>query len=615
MVSFFYKSNKAIRLTPERREKFCDRIVEYFKQYYTDLESSKLEATAILKELYPDYDNSNDKINKIPSLYEQYKTYTSAIQRACYPSYDAILDIEGQDLRSNNLAGTYKASLIYDWYLIDLMNTLDECQDDWAIKGEAAATICWKEVITEMKTKEPVLEIDELGLPNIGSQTVKVPVETFSAVDVKRIDPHNLYFDKTQVNNWFNCRKIYRDFIPLEEVFANETISLTREEKKELKDMVYGNNEKVGNLYAELINQDTRIIGNTVEVLEFEGDFIDPETYEVYRTIEATVIAGKYLGKFEESQKPQSSIIWACYMAKPDTGRGQSPLRIPEILNQVQNMCADLTLASWKLNTYPTFLAPKGAFTEYIALEAGVPVEYDETMTGATPQKLDFSNGLRGFEFSDFFQQKMENATGINQYMQGSLDGTVRTATESAYIHSGANMRMNREAHLFSHRFLYNLVRRYALFKKVYDTGEKDIRLANGEYAKVTAEVRNGNYTFIIGGSQSAVERDAETNKLFQMLGLPAFQTFLQMIDPYTASEFFKWVLNRSNFKAVEQVTEMMNLNGRLRQLAQQLGIQEQNYEGFRRDMMNEFFTQAPQIFNNLYQRNELENRLLGGGN
>lgn len=613
MVTYFNKANKQVKLSPERREKYCATIVDYFSQYYSDLEQPKTDTTNILKELFPDFDNTTNKINKIPSLYEQYKTYTSAIQRSCYPSYDAILDIEGQDLRSNNLASTYKASLVYDWYLIDLMSQLDECQDDWAIKGEAAAAICWREEVTEVKTEQAVIKTDDFGIPYVDTQQVTVPVETFAAVDAKRIDPHNLYFDKTQVNNWFHCRKIYREFLPLEEVLTNTSIKLTREEKSNLKELVYGKNNKTENLYTERIDKDSRVIGNTVEVLEFEGDFVDPETYEVYRKIEATVIAGKYLGKFEESKKPQSSIIWAVYMARPDTGRGQSPLRIPEILNAVQNMCADLTLKSWELNTYPTFLAPKGAFTEYINIEPGVPVEYDATALGEAPSRIDFSSGLHGFDFSDFFQRKMENATGINQYMQGAMDGSVRTATESAYIHSGASMRMAREAHLFSHRFLYKLVRRYALFKKVYDTSDHDIRLANGDYARVTEEVRNGNYTFIIGGSQSAVEREAETNKLFQMLGLPVVQTLMQVLDPYTASEFLKWMLNRSNFKATDQILEMMNINGTLKRLANQLGISPKNYNGFRTDMLNYIEDNLPQLAQGLQTKNNIEAQLNGG--
>lgn len=597
MVAYFYKANKKVRLTPERRSNIASTINQWFKDFYPDLEEPKQETLCILKEVFPTYDRGKEKINKIPSLYEQYKTYTSAIQRACYPSYDAMLDIEGQDRRSNDLAATYKASLIYDWYNINLLNSIDECQDDWAFKGEAAVYICWRENIVQIKEQEQYQSIDEFGIPRVSNATVTRDIETFKGVDVKRIDPHNLYFDKSQVDNWKACRKIYRDFVPLEEVLSNTSYDLTPEEQKELRQLVYGNtNCKPNDLYKTKIDSDKKIVGSTVEVLEFEGNYIDPETYEVYTNIEASVIAGRYVAKFRESTKPDSSIIFSRYMARPDTGRGQSPLRIPEILNEVQNMCADMTLQSWKLQTYPTFLTPKGALPHYIPLEAGKPIEYDtDILGGQTPQKLDFSSGLRGFDFADFFQRKMENATGINQYMQGNLDSSVRTASEASYIHSGASMRMAREAHLFS-KFLFKLVRKYALFKKVYDTEDKQVNVGEGVFATVTKEVREGDYTFIIGGSQSAVEREAETMKLFQLLGLPAFQSLMGLIDPVTASEFLRWVLNRANFKATEQIVDMMNLNGQLKQLANQLGIQSENYEGFRRDMVGQLPNYVPQM-------------------
>lgn len=601
MVTYYFRANKKVRLTPDKREAIATTIVQNFKSFYNDLTIPKQETQAILKELYPAMNESTGKLNKIPSLYEQYKTYTSAIQRACYSSYDAILDIEGQDQRSNNLASTYKASIVYDWYNINLMKTLDECQEDWAKKGEAACVVCWKEDITEIKVGVPTIITDEYGMPKLIREQVAQPIQTFAAVDVKRIDPHNLYFDKAQVDNWQSCRKIYRDFVALENILANTSYELTKREKDALSEMVYGNKKEVDNLHKAKIDEYTRVISNCVEVLEFEGDFIDPDTHEVFRNMEATVVAGKYLARFQESNKPKSSIIWACYMPRPDTGRGQSPLRIPQILNAVQNACADLTMQAWKLSVYPTFLAPKGAFTNYVEVRPGVPVEYDSSvLMGQPPQRLDFSQGMRGFDFSDFFQRKMENATGINQYMQGQNDGVVRTASESSFIHAGATMRMNREAHLFSHNFLYPLVRLYALYKKVFDTNDSDIKLANGEFAKVNDEVRNGNYTFIIGGSQSAIEREAETNKLFQVLGLPAFQSLIGLVDPYTASEFLKWILNRSNFKATNQIMEMLNMNGQIRQIAQQLGIQENNFEGFRRDMQTAVELQLPQIADTL---------------
>lgn len=596
MTVFYFKNNKKVNFNPDKRQAIVGDICKKFTKYYPDLNTPKEEATAILQDLFPSY-SSCDKLDKIPSLYEQYKTYTSAIQRACYPNYDAIVDIEGQDFRSNQLAATYKASIVYDWYNIDLLTTLDKCQDDWTIKGEAAAYIYWKEEIIQVEEETADIVPDEVGFPILVTNTIKRDVSTFKGVDVKRIDPHNLYFDKTQVDDWEHCPKVYRDFIPVDRILADESLKLTKEEKKELKELVYNNNGRVNSITDTVLDSRTKVFGNTVEVLEFEGDFVDPETLEIYHRVEATVIAGKYLGKFQESRKPKSSIIWNAYMKRPDTGRGQSPLRIPELLNQVQNMCADLTLASWRLQTYPTFLAPKGALPTYVNLEAGRPIEYDvDVFGGQAPQKLDFSNGLRGFEFSDFFQRKMENATGINQYMQGATDSSVRTAAESSYIHSGATMRMNREAHLFSHNFLYHLVRTYALFKKVYDTEDRDVPVGNGIFDTVTKEVREGDYTFIIGGSQSAIEREAETQKLFAMLGLPFLQTLGQTIDPYTSSEILLWILNRANFKATDQIQHLININGQLRQVADQMGIQPKNFGEFRDDMMNYLTNNAGNI-------------------
>lgn len=601
MTTFVYRENKKISLNPERRNKIANSIKSLLKEYYQDLVDPKKETAEILNKIFPG--NSN-KIDKIPSLYEQYKTYTSAIQRACYPSYDAIVYIKGLDLESNNLAGTYKASLIYDWYNIDLEATIDKCQNDWATKGEAAVYIYWKEELIETTVEKQIINVNpETQKLELVTSKEKTPILTFKAVDVKRIDPHNLYFDKSQKDNWQSCKKIYRDFIPVQQILANTSYKLTPAEKKEIKEMVYNNDRSLSFNYETLIDSDTTIYGSTVEVLEFEGDFVDPETYEIYKNMEATIIAGKYLARFEESKKPKSSIVWAAYLERPDTGRGQSPLRIPEILNDVQNMCADLMMQSWKLNTYPTFMAPKGMLPSHVDLKPGMVVEFDNSLLTSSnlPIKMDFTSGLRGFEFSDFFQRRMENATGINQYMQGAMDGSVRTASEASYIHSGASMRMAREAYLFSHNFLYKLIRNYALFKKVYDTEDKQVPIKENEYALVNEKVRNGNYQFIIGGSQSAVEKEAEMQKIFTLFGLPTFQSLSSILDPTTASEFLKWVLNRMNFQDTDQIMEMLNLNGMLRNLSKQMGIQENNFNGFRDDMINRFEQQAPQMAMDMY--------------
>jgi hypothetical protein len=344
------------------------------KKWYKDLEPSRKETADILKKLFPD--TSDSKIDKVPDLYEQFQTYCSAIQRATYEDYNGIVDIEGLDLSSNALAATYKSSLVYDWYNINLNKEIDKANTDWAIKGEGAFYIQWKQEVYQKTTDVTNEYVDEFT-GEVIRETVKVreDVPVFEAVDVKEIDPHSLYFDKSQVDDWNNCRKIYRDFVPLEQILANQNYNLTNEEKKSLREMVKVQNEEAeNNPLCKKMDEKTTIYGNTVEVLEFEGTYMMPDG-EILRRMEATVIAGKFLSQFKESDKPQSPYIWAAYMKRPDTGRGQSPLLIPSVLNDVENMVMDLMMRCYFLVANPPFLTPKGMLAPNFKVEPGKPVE------------------------------------------------------------------------------------------------------------------------------------------------------------------------------------------------------------------------------------------------
>lgn len=595
MTTFFYNENKKVSLTPARRQAICSDINNMFKRFYSDLDASRRETEDILKGLYPD--TNTDKIDKIPDLYEQYKTYISALQRACYPDYRAIVDIEGLDMESNSYASAYKSSLVYDWYNIDLLKTINKASIDWTIKGESALFVCWKEEYYQVTNVSTNNYLDDFG--NIVTETVKTKedIPTFKAVDVKRIDPHSLFFDKSQVDDWDNCRKIYRDFVPVETILANSSYNLTPEEKKDLRELVKESSEcETDSRFDSENNAEKKVFGNTVEVLEFEGTYTLPDSPETLRRMEATVIAGKYLAKFQESDKPKSPFIWACYMERPDTGRGQSPLKIPQIINSVENMCLDLAMQCWINTANPVFLAPKGAFPKALNIVPGRPVEYDMTLMEQIPKAIDFSAGMKGVELTNFLKEKMQNATGITQYMQGSQDGSVRTASEASYIHSGANMRMSREAFLFSHNVLYPLVRLYALYKRVFDTNDTEIRLDDGTYAIIDEKIRSGRYKFIIGGSQSAMEKEAETKKIFELFSLPVFQTLAQIMDPLSASQLLKWTMNRLNLQGTNQIEQLLDMNDQLRKFAQSQGIQNNNIPEFQEDARNYIQDNIPQI-------------------
>lgn len=579
MVTYFYKENKKVSLNPDRRQAICTDIKGMFKRYYKDLDPSRKETAEILKSLFPD--TNPEKMEKVPDLYQQHQTYSSALFRACIPSYQAIVDIDGQDLASNELASTYKASLIYDWENIELMKTLVKILYDWTVKGEASAYIQWKvETYQQVSTITNEYEDDNGELI---TETLKVRenVPIFECTDVKYIDPHSLYFDRSQVDDWENCRKIYRDFVPLEQILANTSYDLTAEDKRKLKELVKASNEN--NLKD--MNEHTVVYGNTVEVLEFEGTYTLPDSLEPLRRIEATVIAGQFLSQFKESDKPQSPFIWKPYMERPDTGRGQSPMKIPSIINAVENMVMDLVMTCYKLVANPPYLCPKGAIPYSVDIQPGMPVEWEgDLLEQEIPIKMDFSGGLQGYALNNYLTQKMQDATGITQYMQGSQDGSVRTASEASYIHSGASMRIAFEAMKFD-EFIKQLVRKYALFKKVYDTRDMQVRREDGTYAMVDEAVRSGNYHFIIGGARSSVEREAETQKIFSLLGLPAIQTLAQIMNPVQSAQFLMWALNRMNLQGTEQIGEMLKGNAQLQQIARQLGIQEQNIPQFQQDV------------------------------
>lgn len=582
MVTYFYKENKKVSLNPERRQAICADIKAMFKSYYKDLDPSRKETADILKSLFPD--TNPEKMEKVPDLYQQHQTYSSALFRACIPSYQAIVDIDGLDLASNELASTYKASLIYDWENIDLMKTLVKILYDWTVKGEAAAYVQWK-----TETYQKVDKVDNEYLDDNGAivkevLTIREDIPIFECTDVKYIDPHSLYFDKSQVDDWDNCKKIYRDFVPLEQILANQNYKLTPDDKKALKEMVKTQQESNDPL-SKKMNESTVIYGNTVEVLEFEGTYILPDSLEPLRRMEATVIAGRFLSQFKESDKPQTPFIWKPYMERPDTGRGQSPMKIPSIINAVENMVMDLVMTCYTLVANPPYLCPKGAIPYAVNIKPGMPVEWEgDLLEQEIPRKMDFSGGLQGYNLNNYLTQKMQDATGVTQYMQGSQDGSVRTASEASYIHSGASMRMAYEAMKFD-EFVKALVRKYALFKKVYDTRDMEVRREDGTYALVDEAVRSGNYNFIIGGARSSVEREAETQKIFSLLGLPAVQTLAQIMNPVQAAQFLVWALNRMNIQGTSQIQEMLESNKQLQEIARQMGIQDQNIPQFQQDV------------------------------
>ena len=611
MRFYYYKDDNKKEIRKIDRDNICEDINNKAKCWSRDVEEVREDYDRVVKEIYPSANKYKAEVKLIPDVYEQRQSLKANIFKSTYQNYDGMFDIEGLDPESHEMSAMLKSSLVYDCYKIDLQSTLDKIIDDYMDKGEAAWFAHWTQKVEQKRyqSEQPILN-QEGELEGVEYINRMVDEVVYEGADVDRIDPLNLFFDKSQKNHWQSCGKIYREFVPLSYVLSNKDYKLTRDEIADLKDMVQQASKATTNDYTEdYHNIDTKVIGSTVEVMEYYGDYIIPSNGDVARNVIIVVIAGKYLAKLEESLYPVCPIGYTCYNERPDSLRGQTPLKPALLLNELENKCMDLTMESWLLTTNPPMLAQKGFINQGIVYEPGGIVEYsiDELNdTNARPTPLNFSAGLRGFDFEDFFKRKMEGATGVSPYMQGTGGtGGVRTASESTYIYSGQTTRLSREAYLFSHNVIVPIIWAIFKLKKEYQTTDDVVPVVKDgikNFYNITDQVRNGHYVFMIGNAQTSVERESAVMKLFQLLGSPAFQSIVQRPE-FPAGDFFIWVLNELNYRQINTLSNSLKIRQAIRQEANNRGIPEGQVGQYVNDMERGIQSTIPEFANMLEEQ------------
>lgn len=614
MRFYYYKDDNKKEIRKIDRDNICADINEKAKIWSQDVEEVREDYERVVREIYPSANEYKDQVKMIPDVYEQRQSLKANMYKATYQNYDGMFDIEGLDPESHQLSAMLKSALVYDCYKIDLQSTLDKILDDYIDKGECAWFSHWTTKVERKRIQEkvPVIGLNELGEEDLlDIEVINRPKDeiVYEGADIERIDPLNLYFDKSQKTHWESCGKIYREFVPLSYILSNKDYKLTREEVSDLKQTVSSKQNETINDYSDAYhNVDVKFIGSSVEVMEYYGDYILPNG-DTARNVIIVVIAGKYLAKLEESLYPVCPIGYACYNERPDSLRGQTALKPALLLNELENKCMDLTMESWLLTTNPPMLAQKGFINSGITYEPGGLIEYNvDTLDdpGRMPQPLNFSAGMRGFDFQDFFKRKMEGATGVSPYMQGTGGlGGVRTAAESTYIYSGQTTRLSREAYLFSHNVIVPIIWAIYKLKKEYQTTNDVIPVVKDgikDFYEVTEQTRNGHYVFMIGNAQTSVEREQMVAKLFQLLGSPAFQSIVQRPE-FPAGDFLIWVLNETNFRQINTLASALQLRQAIRQEANARGIPEGQVGQYVNDMERGIKGAIPEFANILEEQ------------
>lgn len=617
MRFYYYKDDNKKEIRKIDRDNICKDIDDKARQWSRDVEEVKEDYERVVREIYPSANEHRDQVKMIPDVYEQRQSLRANLFKSTYQNYDGMFDIEGLDPQSHEVSAMLKSAIVYDCYKIDLQSTLDKILDDYMDKGECAWFAHWTTKVERKRYQDSQPILDELG-NEVGMEVINRAQDeiVYEGADIDRIDPINLFFDKSQKAHWESCGKIYREFVPLNYILNNKEYKLTRDEIADLKQMVEQSSKNSTCDYSdEYHNLDTKVIGSTVEVMEYYGDYIIPNNGDVARNVIIVVIAGKYLAKLDESLYPICPIGYFAYNERPDTLRGQTPLKPALLLNELENKCMDLTMESWLLTVNPPVLSPKGFLHSGLIYEPGGVIEYslpelDDINT--RPQPLNFSAGLRGFDFQDFFKRKMEGATGVSPYMQGTGGmGGVRTASESTYIYSGQTTRLSREAYLFSHNVIVPIVFNIFKLKKEYQIEDDIIPMVKDgikDFYKVTDEIRKGNYVFMIGNAQTSVEREGSIQKLFQLMGAPAFQSIVQRPE-FPAADFFIWVLNELNYRHTNTLTHALGLRQAIRQEANARGIPEGQVGSYVNDMEKGIMGAIPE-FANMLDEQQIEGEI-----
>ena len=125
MRFYYYKGDNKKELEKIDRDNIAEDIVKKARCWHDDIEFCEIDFKRIQGEIFTDTSDLGE-VKLIPDVYEQSQTYKANIFKATYQNADGMFDIEGQDVRSHNLAATYKASLVYDFDKIKLTATLDE---------------------------------------------------------------------------------------------------------------------------------------------------------------------------------------------------------------------------------------------------------------------------------------------------------------------------------------------------------------------------------------------------------------------------------------------------------------------------------------------------------
>ena len=572
-MSFDYiieKDNSALELTKEQEGLLVKNISSTFVSLNSERAKNLEMASDLANEIFfkNDFKSLTDKTKKWKAKVKMcktfmfYQTLKAFIWRNTYANVNSMFDVSGENHDSNNISNKQKAMLVDIFEKMDYQKTCDKVIDNALLFGELISFTAWKKNYEEYRRPveffQNVFSQDFTKLPKIldaikqGKNFWTDTKKIYDNPYIYPVNPADLVFDSSQVDNWDSCPKIYRTYKTPTDIINNQYYTLSEEEKDEILAMgANGAGVNVG------VNNSTKtpdgvVNGSTIEVLEHWGDLKLPNG-TLLKNWHAVVVGRKYLVEFGKNERLINPFSYGAFITDPDTKRGISPLYCVLSLAHLQEDLLNRTCNLQSLNENPPLLAPEGFFDEdEIELYPGKIIEYGDNLTPtAAFQQMNFNPTVFLNDIT-FLNDLMAEVSGIFPNMIGSVEtSAAKTATEINTKAQGQMTRLSMLVDIINQDFILPNVEKVAKLCADFKSGVERV-FVNKENQPETIEiddaVRQADYKYTYSDRSNTTLKSEQADLLIQ-----AVERFKAAGLNINLEEVFVWYFEQKGVENVER--------------------------------------------------------------
>ena len=582
-MSFEYiieKDNSSVELTKEQEGLLVKNISSSFSSLNSERAKNLEMASNLANEIFfkNDFKSLTDKTKKWKAKVKMcktfmfYQTLKAFIWRNTYANVNSMFDVSGENHDSNNMSNKQKAMLVDIFEKMDYQKTCDKVIDNALLFGELISFTAWKKNYEEYRRPveffQNLFSQDFTKLPKILDaikQGKNFWIDTKKIYDnpyIYPVNPADLVFDSSQVDNWDSCPKIYRTYKTASDIINNQYYTLSDDEKDEILELA---SKQSSNKIRSGINTNSEEIvnGSTIEVLEHWGDLKLPNG-TVLKNWHAVIVARKYLVEFGKNERLINPFSYGAFITDPDTKRGISPLYCVLSLAHLQEDLLNRTCNLQSLNENPPLLAPEGFFDEdEIELYPGKIIEYGDNLTPtAAFQQMNFNPTVFLNDIT-FLNDLMAEVSGIFPNMIGAVEtSAAKTATEINTKTQGQMTRLSMLVDIINQDFIIPNVEKVAKLCADFKSGVETV-FVNKENQPETIEiddsVRQADYKYTYSDRSNTTLKSEQADLLVQ-----AVEKFKAAGLNINLEEVFIWYFEQKGVENVERFIMNNNQNSSL---------------------------------------------------